>query len=202
MRRSVIWAVGFLVVMALASTVNAASTCSTALLVIDMQADLLAVGGSRLQTVYGQPILECVESIVGLVRDAELPIIYAKFVKGDLQTNAEHFHICESITPAGSDTVIARTDPNVFADPALHDLLQERGITQLLICGLYSTCCVNTAVLSGTELGYSIVVIKDGHGDFQTNRSEAIEVQAHWVSMENVRVAKLVDIDLASLCHP
>ncbi|MBE0636708.1 cysteine hydrolase [Candidatus Bipolaricaulota bacterium] len=202
MRRSGIWAVGLLVVMVLASTANAAPTCRTALLVIDMQANLLAFGGSRLQTVYGQPILERVESVVDLVRDAGLPMIYAKFVNGDLQTNADHFHFCESIAPAGSDTVIARTDPDVFADPALHDLLQEEGITQLLICGLYSTCCVNTAVLRGAELGYSIVVIKDGHGDYQANRSAAIEAQAHWVSMENVRAVKLADIDLGSLCHP
>jgi nicotinamidase-related amidase len=181
---------------------QAAQSCQTALLVIDMQMDLLGFGGDRLQTIFREPILGRVEAIVEGARTAGLLVIHVKTVSEAFMSNPDIIRIPASIAPTESEVVIARSDISVFGGTSLDALLKAEGISQLLVCGLYSTCCVDTAIRAGAELGYGIVVVADGHGDFEANLAQARISQTEWIAMPNVSVAKLADLNWTALCRP
>ena len=202
MKRNTVALLLLCVIVILVSTSACAQSCETALLVIDVQSNILAFGAQNMQTIFNQTILERVEQIVGEVRSAGLPIIYLKFVPEAFAANPEMIRISQSIAPMESDPVLWRLDPDPFVESELDALLDERGITQLLLCGIYSTCCVDTAIRSSTELGYRVIVIEDGHGDHVNNLSAARDIQAEWEAMSSVSIRKLAELDLTALCHP
>lgn len=191
--------VGFVLVMSVA--VFATQSCNTALLIIDLQTNLLAIGGSRLQTVFNQPILESVEPIVVAARDSDLPIIYSKYVTGPLVDTPDMVRFPASIAPREDDFVVIRSGVDPL-DPTLEALLHDEGITQLIVCGLYSTCCVDNAVCAADDLGYEIVVIVEGHGDYEANLVAARARQAAWKELEHVDVERFEDLDFSSFCRP
>lgn len=200
MKRNAILAllVGVVAVCSLAG--QAAESCQTALLVVDVQSDILAFGAQNMQTVFKQPILERVEAVVDSVRLAGLPLIYLKFIPAAFATNPDMIRISPSIAPMETDVVIGRVDPDPYVDTELDSLLTEQGITQLLICGIYSTCCVDTTIRSSIELGYNVIVIEDGHGDHVNSLAAARAIQDEWMAMAGVSVIKLADLSLSSLC--
>ena len=200
MKRNVIFALLVGVVMICTTAGQAAQSCETALLVIDMQSDLLGFAAQSMHTLFKQPILERVEVIVGSARTAGIPVIYLKIISAAFQSNPDMIRICASIAPTDSEIVLARTNPDPFVDTELDSLLREQGITQLLICGIYSTCCVDTTVRSSIELGYSVIVIQDGHGDHVNNLAGARKIQDEWKAMADVSVIKLADLSLSPLC--
>ncbi|MFC2095096.1 isochorismatase family cysteine hydrolase [Candidatus Bipolaricaulota bacterium] len=181
------------------SAAIASQACATALLIVDVQMNLLAMGGSRLQTIYNQPILESVEAIVASARVSGLPIIYSKYVTGPLVASPDLVRFPESIAPRDVDHVVVRSGVDPL-DPTLVELLEQESISQLIVCGLYSTCCVDNAICAADELGYEIVVIVEGHGDYETNLVDARARQAVWKTMSNVVVEKFDDLDLSAFC--
>lgn len=190
---------GLLMMGSLASF--ASQECGTALLVIDVQSNLLAMGGSRLQTLFGEPILDSVEPIVEAARSAGLPIIYSKYVTGAMVETPELVRIPDAIAPRDADFVVVRpgVDP---LDETLLILLEEEGISQLIVVGLYSSCCVDNAVCAADDLGYEVIVLEEGHGDFAGNRALAVESQASWKELEYVTVERFDNVNFASFCNP
>jgi nicotinamidase-related amidase len=59
-------------------------------------------------------------------------------------------------------TVIDKLHYSPFAEPHLHQMLQERGINSLVVTGAETDVCVLAAVLDAVDLGYRVVVAGDG----------------------------------------
>ena len=65
----------------------------------------------------------------------------------------------------------------------LHCLLQQRGISQLIVYGIATDYCVRATVMDAVELGYEVMVMKDlTRGvDPETTRNALEEMQKHGV---------------------
>ncbi|MFC2082669.1 isochorismatase family cysteine hydrolase [Candidatus Bipolaricaulota bacterium] len=175
-----------------------AGSCDTALLIVDMQAN--GLGAERVVNMFSQPILDSVEIIVERVRATEIPIIYTSHISTSM-VDPETIPFPASITPRDADRILVRTDHPPMND-ALIALMEEEGITRLIICGLYSTHCVDIAVCNASGLGYDVIVIKEGHGDFPENLTQANARQYQWTRLPNVAVVRSAHLDLDSLETP
>lgn len=51
--------------------------------------------------------------------------------------------------------------PSVFINPAFHQTLQQRGIDQLIICGLMTHMCVDTNTRGAVHFNYKVIVASD-----------------------------------------
>lgn len=51
---------------------------------------------------------------------------------------------------------------SAFSNPGLHDFLRGRGIDTLIITGAETDVCVLSTILGAVDLGYRIIVAKDG----------------------------------------
>ncbi len=63
-----------------------------------------------------------------------------------------------------------------FEGTILHDLLQERGVKRLFVCGVATDYCVLNTVLGGLNLGYTLLVAQDSiKGVLETSTKEAVK---------------------------
>jgi nicotinamidase-related amidase len=58
--------------------------------------------------------------------------------------------------------VFDKTAYSAFSNPQLHDFLQSRRIDTLIVSGAETDVCVLSTILSAIDLGYRIIVAKDG----------------------------------------
>lgn len=67
----------------------------------------------------------------------------------------------KDITPAASEKVIVKHYPNSFLATELQAALQEKAVTELVICGMMTHMCIDTTVRAAKDLGYHISLISD-----------------------------------------
>lgn len=65
------------------------------------------------------------------------------------------------LQPVEREPVILKRSANPFTNTELHDLLVERAVSDVAICGALSHLCVDTAARAARDLGYGVTVIHD-----------------------------------------
>jgi nicotinamidase-related amidase len=70
--------------------------------------------------------------------------------------------IIPELYPAAGEVVIDKPGKGAFYATPLGEVLQQRGIENLLVCGVTTEVCVNTTVREANDRGYRCVVIADG----------------------------------------
>jgi nicotinamidase-related amidase len=70
--------------------------------------------------------------------------------------------IIPELYPLDSEIVIDKPGKGAFYATELSDVLEKRGIENLLVCGVTTEVCVNTTVREANDRGYRCVVISDG----------------------------------------
>jgi len=195
-RNRVLAAVAVLLLCALAPI--AAQACDTALLIVDIQTFYLS--NNMLAQIDGLAILPRVAASVDAAREAGIPIIYAKNLDPRLEDDDPALDFPEMITPLTDDTIIEKRNPDPFKDTELKDHLVVEGISRILLCGIWSTCCIDGSILSAKREGIEVIVIADAHADAVTRIADINELNETWDAMDGVSTARLKDIDFAALC--
>jgi ureidoacrylate peracid hydrolase len=152
---------------------------TTALLVIDIQNDFCSPSGllaSMGKDVLGMDIMiEKIKELANVCEDAGIPTFYTqqiydrskltdlqkeqydldgRMVTCDINGKGYKFH---KLNPP-ADRVFPKYTYNVFSNPDLSSELSKRDIKTLIITGVSTQICVETAIRNGFDLGYKIVV--------------------------------------------
>ena len=69
--------------------------------------------------------------------------------------------IVEALYPANGEIVIDKPGKGAFYATELGDVLKQRGIETLLVCGVTTEVCVHTTVREANDRGYRCVVLAD-----------------------------------------
>ena len=69
----------------------------------------------------------------------------------------EQYHL----SPVGTDFVVKKNTYDCFASSELIDYLEQRGITDLVICGVFTDGCVLSSIISGFSKGYNFIIPRD-----------------------------------------
>ena len=69
--------------------------------------------------------------------------------------------IIAELYPLANESVIDKPGKGAFFATDLHAILQNRGITQLVVTGVTTEVCVNTTVREANDRGYRCVVLAD-----------------------------------------
>lgn len=62
--------------------------------------------------------------------------------------------------------VVKNVNSAFYGEPDLHGWLQERGIRQLVLCGIQTNMCVETTARMGGNLGYKVILPLDATHTF------------------------------------
>lgn len=69
--------------------------------------------------------------------------------------------ILDEIAPVGDELVFSKTTGSVFNSTAIHHVLTTMGIRNLVMCGVMTSGCVESAVRDASDLGYGVIVVSD-----------------------------------------
>jgi nicotinamidase-related amidase len=72
--------------------------------------------------------------------------------------------ILPELQPAAEEIVLTKTTSSAFNGTTLDRLLRALGICNLIVCGVFTTNCVESTVRDGADLGYSCIVVEDACG--------------------------------------
>lgn len=134
-----------------------------AIVVVDLQNEYWPEGGFPL------------ENISAAAANAARVIAHGRAV-GDLVVNVRHemptgapifvtgsngAKIHSSVTPAEGETVITKNFPNSFRETKLKELLDDKGIEEVVVVGAMSHMCVDATVREANDFGYRTITVHD-----------------------------------------
>ena len=174
----------------------------TALIVIDIQNDFASpdkrfFAASRNRDLsMCDPMIDKLEQVIPMAESAGVLVLYTqqlydpsklnvlkkeqyeldgKLVTVEAGTKGADFY---RISPP-TDRVFVKYDFNIFSNPNLVKLLEERSIKTLVITGMDIIFCVETAIRNGYDLGYKIVVPEDliaGNAKYMDWNTRTLEI--------------------------
>lgn len=146
-----------------------------ALLVIDVQKQFLPMMSKEDQ----DRALEMMNWSIWLFRQYGLPVIriYHTSEKWGPEPDSPGFEFHDSLKIEPTDPKVIKTYASAFNKTELNDLLKEKGINTLFLCGLSSVGCVLATYMDAGNYDYEAFLIKDaiiGHDAQYTNQVESI----------------------------
>jgi nicotinamidase-related amidase len=70
--------------------------------------------------------------------------------------------IVPALAPIDGEIVIDKPGKGAFYATGLHETLQERGITHLIVMGVTTEVCVQTSMREANDRGYECLLVEDG----------------------------------------
>ena len=71
---------------------------------------------------------------------------------------------------------VQKTSPNGFGNPGLRQLLAARGVTRLVVGGVYADGCVLATCKAAMALGFEIMLLAEGMGA-RTERARTVAIR-------------------------
>ncbi len=134
---------------------------SKALIIVDVQNDYFPNGRYELS----KPLqaLENIKKLVRYFNDKNYSIFHIQHIAPKGATFFEEgtcgADIHNDLLPAKN--VIIKHAPNSFLDTNLDKELKDKGIKEIVICGMMTHICIDATAKAGDDLGYKVTVISD-----------------------------------------
>jgi nicotinamidase-related amidase len=150
----------------------------SAVLVIDVQQGL-CVGPQAAHDCAGT--IERINTVTHRARAAGVPVVFVQHESrtGYLEHGSPDWQLAAGLQAEATDLRLRKTTPDAFLGTDLQALLQERGVQELVVCGMHSEFCVDTTTRKALALGYPVTLIADGHTSAGNEAISPLQVIAH-----------------------
>jgi len=132
--------------------------------------------------------VQTINHSINTFRESKDLIIFVQHNNKQLKYLTDDWKIDERIDKRDNDLTIQKFHGNAFLETDLESVLREKNIIEIVVCGLVSHGCVKATCLGGLQLGFQMVLLRNGH----TNWVENAEIKINLV--ENELVGKGVEI--------
>jgi nicotinamidase-related amidase len=175
---------------------------TTALVVIDMQNDLVKQGGSLLVP-DAEATIPAIERLLDLARGSRMRVVYGQDThrQGDPEWEIwpEHcregswgWEIVAELTPRADETVLRKARHDAFYGTPLDHLLRVWSVDTLVICGTVANIAVQYTTASAALRPYAVVVPRDAVSALEPFDLEAFLRQTTFVFAGRVTMADRV----------
>ncbi|GAB3900271.1 isochorismatase family protein [Spirosoma agri] len=150
-----------------------------ALLIIDMQVGALEWENPPF---YQMGILvQRLKQVLDKARTAGIAVFFAQHHNptGFPAYGSREWELIAEMTPQPQEVVIHKTTPDPFLNTSLDHQLSQLGVTQLVVGGIQTADCIDTACRRAFSLGYQVVLLKDGHTTFDSSILSARQIIDH-----------------------
>jgi nicotinamidase-related amidase len=80
---------------------------------------------------------------------------------GTFDPASGHVRLIEPLAPRDGEPVLTKTSHNAFTTTRLQQLLTQRGITELVVCGIRTEQCCETTARVASDLGYEVAFVTE-----------------------------------------
>lgn len=94
-------------------------------------------------------------------------------VSGILWSGNGAFRIRDEIAPVGSEPVLRKTTAGAFNSSNLDAVLRAANITNLVVTGVTTSCCVESTAREASDYGYGCVLLADGTAEYDEQAHDA-----------------------------
>jgi nicotinamidase-related amidase len=150
---------------------------TAALLIIDVQR-ILCTGEEAAFDV--ERVMRNINAVSAKARAAGVPVVVIQHEDdGPMQFGTDEWQLADALITHPTDLRVRKTTPDSFHQTELQALLQERGVSRLLVCGLQSDFCVDTTVRRALALGFDVTLVADAHSTIDNGVLTAAQITAH-----------------------
>jgi nicotinamidase-related amidase len=158
---------------------------TNALVVIDVQESFRV--RPLWQAVSNPAVVERVGVLVDAARAAGDLVVWVLHAEpgsgGEFDPARGHVRVMAGLEPVPGEPIITKTSHNAFTTTNLQQVLTERGIRDLTVCGIRTEQCVETTARVGSDLGYAVTFVTDATATFPI---------PHWEAPAGQTVAELL----------
>ena len=151
-----------------------------ALVIIDVQIGMFTFPGYTPHD--GEAVVARIASLLKRARENGTPVFFVQHDggKGDpLEQGTPGFPFRPELAPRDGESVTVKRHCNSFQNTDFDQALKRAGIDHLIVCGMQSEYCVDTAVRAAVERGYKVTLVSDGHTTFDTKALTGAQIAAH-----------------------
>jgi nicotinamidase-related amidase len=92
---------------------------------------------------------------------------------GVFDPESGHVRLVDELVPRDGEPVLTKTSRNAFTTTNLAQLLTERGIRDLVLCGIQTEQCCETTARVAADLGYAVTFVTDATATFPIPHRDA-----------------------------
>ena len=159
---------------------------TTAVLIVDVQQALCS---GKYEAFESRRVIACINQVSRMAREAGAPIVIIQHESegGLLDYATDGWKLAPGLDAMPTDIYVRKKAADSFHNTELQAVLQARGITSLVICGLQSEFCVDTTARRALALGYPVTLVSDGHSTMDNGVLTAAQISAHHnVTLSNI----------------
>ena len=164
----------------------------TALLIVDIQNDYFPDG--KMPLAGPVEASEQAARLLAFFRHAQWPVIHVQHIA--VRPGATFFlpgttgaEIHASVRPLPDEPIVQKNFPNSFRDTPLLDVLRERQVTRLVICGMQTNMCIDATTRAAADDGFECTVAADACA------ARSLAFDGHTVPAEQVHYAFLAALN-------
>ncbi|MDN4475386.1 isochorismatase family protein [Demequina sp. SYSU T00192] len=129
---------------------------ATAVLVIDMQRDVVADAVDRDGTVAR------IAALVARARASGVAVVWVQDTLDGAQ-GSDGWGLVDALAPHPGEPVVAKEHGDAFEDTDLERALAALGAGRLVVCGAQTDACVRSTIHGAFARGYDVTLVEDGH---------------------------------------
>ena len=154
----------------------------TALLIIDVQRDiLLGKGGPAAQTALERTV-ERIAVLLEGARRRGFPVIHVQHdgtLGHRLERGSPGWEIRPEVAPRAGEPVVHKRSCDAFFETKLNELLKTQQIQRLVVAGCMTEYCVDTTCRRAVSLFRDVVLAADGHTTGDSAELSFSQIVAH-----------------------
>jgi nicotinamidase-related amidase len=144
-----------------------------ALLVIDVQQGLFRKSTSIYKA---EELLENILLLIDHAHRNGVPVFYIQHSEPRiLVKGSQDWQLHPRLQPLTTDYSIHKQHGNAFEETDLDKVLQSKNISNLVVTGLVTHGCVKATCIGAKQLGYRVILVKDGHSNYSEQAAQIID---------------------------
>ena len=130
---------------------------STALLVIDVQNDVVANALNR------DEVIANINALVDKARAQAVPVIWVQHADDNMPAGTDGWQYVPELHRRDTEPVVHKTYGDSFEDTTLESELAQRGVGRVVVTGAQTDACIRATLHGAFVRGYDTLLVSDAH---------------------------------------
>ncbi|TFW11417.1 isochorismatase family protein [Massilia arenosa] len=130
---------------------------STALLVVDVQHDVVAQAHQR------DAVIANINTLIDKARREHVPVIWVQHHDEGLVRGSAAWKLAPELHPLPAEPIVEKQYGDAFEDTVLEEQLGQLGVGRLFVTGAETDACIRSTIHGAFTRGYDTVLVSDAH---------------------------------------